>query len=266
MKQTFQIAALGCSALCLLALADGCAFAPRGELTAAQMQNHMLAEQARAQLVELENVKQHNRQIEDKLIESEEQLAALDQQSQSDRKRIVAMQGELNDGQGNRLPPGLSTQLANLSRRYPSLQFDAATGASKLDTDVLFDPGDAELKEDAQQMLGEFAKVLRTPEARDLKLMVVGHTDALKIARKDVRQRYPDNFHLSTARALSVADFMKQQGVPEQQIGISGFGGHEPIASNATPEDRRRNRRVEVFVLPPEAPIVGWTETTTSLY
>jgi chemotaxis protein MotB len=251
------------SSACLL---GGCAFAPRSELTAAQLQSRMLAQQTQAQQSEIENLRTHSHQLEDKLIESEQQLASIDQQWTSDRKRLTALQGELTDGAGNRLPPGLSTQLANLSRRYPSLQFDTATGAAKLDTDVLFDPGEIELKEDAQQMLGEFAHIFRSPEARDLKLMVVGHTDALKIARRELRDKYPDNFHLSTARALAVAEFLKQAGLPEQRIGVSGFGGSQPIASNATAEDRRRNRRVEIFVLPPEAPIVGWTETTTSLY
>jgi chemotaxis protein MotB len=248
------------------AMLSGCAFAPRGELTAAQTQNRLLAEQDQAEQAEIENLQTHNHKLEDKLIQSEEQLAALDQQSQADRKRLAALQSELSDGNGNRLPPGLSTQLANLSRRYPSLQYDTATGAAKLDSDVLFDPGEAQLKDDAQQMLGEFARILRTPEARDLKMMVVGHTDSLKIAKREVREKYPDNFHLSAARALAVADYLKQAGVPAQRIGVSGFGDHEPIASNATAEDRRRNRRVEIFVLPPEVPIVGWTETSTTLY
>ncbi len=160
----------------------------------------------------------------------------------------------------------VSKQLADLSRRFPSLQFDANTGAAKLDTDVLFDSGEAELKEDAQQMLAEFTKILRAPEARDLKLMVVGHTDGLKIARRDVRDRFSDNFHLSTARALAVAGYLKQAGMPESRIGVSGFGGNQPIASNNTAEERRLNRRVEIFVIPPEATVVGWTETSTTLY
>ncbi|HEY2828026.1 MAG TPA: OmpA family protein [Pirellulales bacterium] len=251
---------------CLLVGLSGCAFAPRSELTAAQTQNRLLAEQSQAQIAELQNLQTHNHKLEDRLIQSEEQLAALDQQSQADRKRLAALQTELSDGNGNRLPSGLSTQLANLSRRFPSLQFDTTTGAAKLDSDVLFDPGEAELKDDAQQMLKEFAHILRAPESRDLKLMVVGHTDALKITKHEVRDRFPDNFHLSAARALAVADYLKQAGVPAQRIGVSGFGDHEPIASNASAEERRRNRRVEIFVLPPEAPIVGWTETTTSLY
>ncbi len=102
------------------------------------------------------------------------------------------MEGELYDGHGRRLPPGLSKQLANLSHRYPSLQFDDATGAAKLDNDVLFDSGDATAEGrcpgNARKRL---AKVMSSPDARDLKLMVVGHTDSLKIARKDVRGSLP---------------------------------------------------------------------------
>ena len=131
---------------------------------------------------------------------------------------------------------------------------------------MLFDSGDATLKEDAQEMLAAFGKVMASPDARDLKLMVVGHTDSLKIARKDVKDRFHDNFQLASARALAVADCLKKSGVPEQRIGVSGFGGHQPIASNETAEDRRRNRRVEIFVLPPEEAVVGWTETSPSLY
>ncbi len=166
-----------------------------------------MAEQNQSQLAEIENLHNHNHKLEDKLIQSEEQFAALDQQSQADRKRLAAMQTELSDGNGNRLPPDVSTQLANLSRRYPSLQFDSTTGAAKLDSDILFDPGEADLKDDAQQLLKEFAHIMRKPESRDLKMMVVGHTDALKITKHEVRDRFPDNFHLSAARALAVADF-----------------------------------------------------------
>jgi chemotaxis protein MotB len=250
----------------LTVVCSGCFFAPRSQLVALESQNRLLSAQNNAQMSEMENMKTHSHVLEGKVMQAEEQLAALDAQWRSDRKRLVAIEGELTDGRGNRLPPGISRQLANLSRRYPNLQFDEETGACKLDTDVLFDSGEAELKEDAQELLGEFGRILKAPEGRDLKLMVCGHTDALKIARREVRDRFSDNFHLSTARALAVAEYLKKAGVPETRLGVSGFGGNQPIASNDTAEERRRNRRVEIFVLPPEAQVVGWTETTTSLY
>jgi chemotaxis protein MotB len=250
----------------LTTVGSGCFFAPRSQLVALESQNRLLSAQNSAQTSEMENMATHSHVLESKVMQAEEQLASLDAQWRSDRKRLVALEGELTDGRGNRLPPGISTQLAGLSRKFPNLHFDEVTGACKLDTDVLFDSGEAELKEDAQEMLGEFGRILKSPEARDLKLMVVGHTDALKIARRDVRDRFSDNFHLSTARALAVAEYLKKAGVPETRLGVSGFGGNQPIASNDSAEERRRNRRVEVFVLPPEAQVVGWTETTTSLY
>jgi chemotaxis protein MotB len=253
-----------CGAACCFAAA-GC-MVPKNKLTAAESLNQMLAEQNRAQIAQIEGMSTHAHTLEDKLIRAEEQIATIDKQWREDRQRLVAFEEELTDGRGHKLPPGISTQLANLSRRYPSIQFDTVTGAAKLDSDVLFDSGEAELKEDAQEMLGEFAQILRSPEARDLKLMVVGHTDNLKIARRGIREKFPDNFHLSSARSLAVAHFLTKQGVPEDQVGVSGFGGHQPIASNATAEERHLNRRVEIFVLPPEAPVVGWTETAPSLY
>ncbi|MCC7086397.1 MAG: OmpA family protein [Pirellulales bacterium] len=254
---------MACSAACCFAA--GC-MVPKNQLTSAQSLNQMLAEQNRAQIAEIENLHSHSTTLEDKLIRAEEQIATIDKQWRDDRQRLAAFEQELTDGRGNKLPPGISTQLANLSRRYSSIEFDTVTGAAKLDGDVLFDSADVELKEDAQEMLAQFAKILQTPEARDLKLMVVGHTDSLKIARRGAREKFPDNFHLSSARALSVARFLTKQGVPENQVGVSGFGSHQPIASNVTAEQRRLNRRVEIFVLPPDAPVVGWTETTTSLY
>ena len=52
----------------------GCAFAPRSELTAAQLQARILAQQSQAQQSEIENLRTHSRTLEDKLIESEQQL------------------------------------------------------------------------------------------------------------------------------------------------------------------------------------------------
>jgi chemotaxis protein MotB len=146
------------------------------------------------------------------------------------------------------------------------LEYDPDTGSCKFDSDVLFDSGDARLKPDAQRLLKEFAELFRTADARDLRVMVVGHTDNRTVARRETRERFPDNWHLSTARALAVADFLQQAGVREDQVGVSGYGRHQPVSPNSTADDRQRNRRVEIFVLSPETPIVGWTESTTNLY
>ena len=113
------------------------------------------------------------------------------------------------------------------ARQYPNLSFDAETGVSKCDMDVLFDSGQAELKPAARTMLTELAQVLQLAEAKDLKIMVVGHTDNQRIVGQAAREKYANNFHLSTARALAVADVLRSQGLPDQRIGVAGFGAHE---------------------------------------
>lgn len=266
----FSLAACGLS----LAFAGGCQMVSQSQLAAVQSQNRVLAEQNKTMVSEMANVKSHTRQVEDQLVQTEQLLAQVEAQSGIDRRRLVNYRNERNaleqqfNGavQGNRLPFGVSSQLSDLARRHPNLHFDPATGISKLDTDVLFEEGDAQLNADSQKMLKEFARILQSPEARELRVMVVGHTDSMQVARKPVREVHPDNWRLSTARSLAVCDFLRQQGLPENKMGLAAFAQHQPLTPNATAADRQRNRRVEIFVTGPETPIVGWTETIPNLY
>jgi chemotaxis protein MotB len=269
--------ALFCLLFCAAAAAvlPGCVVAPRTELNAANAQNRGLSEQNRAQLAEIENLRQHNRTVENRLIHSEEQLAVLQERANLDQKQLESYDRERDQLYGQfkglafgrgRLPPELSQQLVDLSQKYPSLQFDPETGLSKLDTDILFDSGQAVLKPGAEQLLDELVRVLKSPAAGDLKIMIAGHTDNRLIAGKDVREKYPDNFHLSTARALAVTDRMKRAGLPEHRMAVAGFGASQPIAPNATAQDRQKNRRVEIFVMGADVPVVGWSDSMSSVY
>jgi chemotaxis protein MotB len=258
-----------------VAMLPGCLIAPRTELNAAQAENRALTEQNRAQLAEIENLKVHGHTLENRVIRSEDQLAHLQDRAGQDQRQLENYQHErdglydqfkgLAFGRG-RLPPELSREFAELSRKYPSLQFDPETGVSKLDTDILFDSGEATLKPGAARLIDELVRVMKSPAAGDLKIMIAGHTDNQLIAGKGVREKYPNNFHLSTARALAVADRMKQAGLAEQRLAVAGFGASQPIAPNAIAQDRQKNRRVEVFVMAADVPVVGWSDSTPSLY
>lgn len=255
----------------LLLLASGCGFVPRAQYAAAESQNRALGEQTRAQLAEIANLKAHSRQVEDQLAMAEEELALLDEQMGAEGRswsKLERERGEIShDLRGrNAMPEALARRLIALSDRYPSLHFDPRTGISKLDTDVLFDVGDATLKPEGSQLLDDMAEVLASPEASQLRVMVVGHTDDRRVGKKNTRETFPTNWHLSTGRALAVAEHMKQLGVPDERMGVAGFGEHQPVAPNTTADSRRKNRRVEIFVMGPETPVVGWTETIPSVY
>ena len=262
-------------AVIVLFLLAGCSVVSTADLRALQSQNQSLQERNRAQTAQLENLQVHARNTEDKLIRAEQDLASLDEQRTLDRQRLANYQNErerLHDqfqnlmDQRAKIPPAVGAQLAEISRQHPSLRFDPQTGISKLDTDILFDVGTAELKPGAEQVVGELAAVLKSPEARDLKIMVVGHTDEQPIARKPARDKFHDNFQLSTERALAVSSLLTRFGVPESRLGVAGFGASQPVAPNITSKDRQKNRRVELFVMAPEVPVVGWTDSMPSVY
>lgn len=68
-----------------------------------------------------------------------------------------------------------------------------------------------------------------------------GHTNSLP----------PDEVcdRLSTERAKAVADYLISKGINEKRVFHKGYGKRQPIATNTTPEGRRRNQRVEVKIL-----------------
>ena len=71
---------------------------------------------------------------------------------------------------------------------------------------------------------------------------VFGHTDSTGSAQH--------NLDLSQRRALSVANYFSAQRVDSRRFAVTGFGKTRPIASNATPEGRAQNRRVEIQLSP----------------
>ena len=73
-------------------------------------------------------------------------------------------------------------------------------------------------------------------------LTIVGHTD--NVGTDQYNQR------LSERRAQAVAQYFQNQGVVPERLAAEGRGETAPRSSNATPEGRRLNRRVEVYIEP----------------
>ncbi|MEE3219820.1 MAG: flagellar motor protein MotB, partial [Planctomycetota bacterium] len=71
---------------------------------------------------------------------------------------------------------------------------------------------------------------------------------------------------LGAARALAVSDFLRVRGVDEQRMGIASYSKYQPIVENSLPGNRQKNRRVEIFIIAPDVPVVGWTESFTNVY
>jgi outer membrane protein OmpA-like peptidoglycan-associated protein len=104
--------------------------------------------------------------------------------------------------------------------------------------DVLFDFNKATLKPAAKERLAKVAGIILAYP--DLQLKIDGYTDSVGSAQY--------NQQLSEQRAAAVRDYLISQGVSVNNVIAQGFGKNDPIASNATPEGRQQNRRVEMLV------------------
>jgi chemotaxis protein MotB len=163
-------------------------------------------------------------------------------------------------GDGNPLSSEQTRKLEELRKKYPEFEFDPRTGVSKFSTDLLFASGRDEITPRSLQILNEFAHIMNQTDAQHLKILVVGHTDNQPIGKPHTRAEHATNWHLSTDRADAVVLALRKAGIVETRMGSAGYGEWQPVASNTDEAGRQKNRRVEIFVLAPDATIAGWDD------
>jgi len=112
-----------------------------------------------------------------------------------------------------------------------------------LENEILFDSGKATLKKATSAELDHIQSVLRQKYSGK-PIDVVGHTDTDPIRKSS----WKDNWELSAQRALTVARYLIQRGVPEDKIRAVGCGESRPVASNSSASGKQKNRRVEIVV------------------
>lgn len=123
------------------------------------------------------------------------------------------------------------------------IDFNAEYVLINLNGTLLFDSGKSDLKAEANPLIEKIGKILQSYDKNIID--VEGHTDNVPISTA----KYKDNNVLSMFRALTVADFLREvTTIDPSHIKSSGRGEYVPIADNATPEGRARNRRVEIKI------------------
>jgi len=174
------------------------------------------------------------------------------------------------------------SEIAKLKATYDSLQdkmkaeikrgeirLSQAGGRIRVDLvdKILFDSGSADLSKRGEEVLGRIGSVLGKVE--DKQIQISGHTDDNPI-RDSLKEKFATNWDLSVARAVTVVRFLSEHAkVPSRRMVAAGYGQFHPIASNANPEGRARNRRIEILLTPSlearqKQPIVAKSESTSS--
>ena len=114
---------------------------------------------------------------------------------------------------------------------------------------ILFDTGSAEINQRGKEVLLTIAGSLKENENQNI--VVEGHTDNVPIGMV-LRDRFPTNWELSTARATAVVRFLQDNGgLNPERLTASGYSYYRPVASNDTEEGRSQNRRIEIVLTPP---------------
>jgi outer membrane protein OmpA-like peptidoglycan-associated protein len=178
-------------------------------------------------------------------------------------RRTVADDGTTSDEEGFRLiwytgvdGASLNRMIADLSEGNTAVHEAGSDGSDRDDdTSILveersegvvltlpnihFKPDEAEILPQEVSRLDELARVLS--QIRDTSFLVVGHT--ADVGTKESQKE------LSVDRARRIISELSQRGLDESRFLYDGVGGTQPVASNDNEEGRKKNRRVEIFLL-----------------
>ena len=179
----------------------------------------------------------------------EEERNRLRQELAMARTDILSLEEQMAGLELGGLDSVTDEALRRLASRFPDLvQYDPDRGMLRFSSDLTFDSGSAVVKDTAKASLSALAGVLKSGEAGQYDIRIVGHTDAQRISARTA-QRHPSNMHLSAHRAIAVRKELISLGVSASKMEASGWGEHRPVAANGTNGASRANRRVEIFLV-----------------
>ena len=164
------------------------------------------------------------------------------------RRSVIQLQGkviQLLDDTKKTIETSLKDQIS--AQEIEVVEVDDKLKVIFIDK-ILFDSGSVEINPGGKELLRIMAASLK--EAKDQDIVVEGHTDNVPLSAA-LKEHFPSNWELSTARAATVARFFQQEGgIRPERLSARGYSFYKPIASNKTEEGRHQNRRIEIILGP----------------
>jgi chemotaxis protein MotB len=255
--------------LCLFSLTfvvSGCAmpgtYVPSSELTAAQLRAQEIYAQsqelqaahagAQQMIAGLQSEQQH---LSSQLTDTQERLTTANERVDN----LLAERSELKERYANAIAePYDDSILTNFGSEIPGFEFDAITGLYRFTGDIQFDLGSAELRPESTPVLKDFAAAVSGSEAAGHRILVVGHTDDLRILKGSTAAKHATNWHLSTNRADAVILELQRHGVDEERMAAMGYSKFQPLEASTDDSARQRNRRVELYLVPSSGQVAQW--------
>ncbi len=196
--------------------------------------------------------------LNQQLLSLRRQIAALNEALEASEKKDRESQDRIKD-LGARLNAALARQVQEL-QRYRSDFFgrlrELLAGRKDIrivgdrfvfQSEVLFPSGSADMSPAGLTAMDQLANAIidlekQIPGEINWALQVDGHTDIQPISSP----QFPSNWELSTARALSVVNYLISRGVRPSRLVAAGYGEYAPLDKGTTADALRKNRRIEL--------------------
>lgn len=251
-------------ALAALVLASGCVSTKTYESAMAEAE----AERARVE-AEMEETRGELTaeigELNDRVDELTRQKEALEKLSAERAEEIAMLKNEAEriSEQAGRITVEKEKELRSIRETYDDLvsemeeeitrgDIKITRAVDKLSVNfvekILFDSGRSEIKPEGLKVLKRVGDILKGVEERQIR--VEGHTDDVPIGYR-LKERFPSNWELSTARATTVVRYLQDSvGVDPSRLSAAGYSEYRPVETNDTADGRAQNRRIEIVLLP----------------
>lgn len=222
----------------------------------AEMDRKRAALESRIGMLEQQNgmLKQNNnqafKQLEDLSVISSSQAESIKKSLEnigSKDSYIQNLQRQMSrkDSLNMALVMNLKGAIGNLDDKDINIKVDKGVVFVDISDKLLFKSGSYDINEQAKEVLGKVATVLKNQP--DIEFMVEGHTDDVAFTKGVLM----DNWDLSAKRATTVVRMLqKEYGMDPTKMAAAGRAEFLPVASNATPEGKATNRRTRIVILP----------------
>lgn len=199
-----------------------------GKVASLEKENKDLKDQVQTLNEQNEDLTQKVANLEENLSRVSKKTKEVEKASSAYQELLAAMKGEIAQGQ---------ITIKELKGKLTMNVVDK----------ILFASGETKVKQEGLDVLSRVVEILKT--VKDKNIRVEGHTDNIQITSRLARV-YPTNWELSAARAINVSRYLEQEGIDPKILSATAFGEYQPVADNATPEGRAKNRRIAIILLP----------------
>ena len=161
------------------------------------------------------------------------------------RSKILEKKAREEAERARKLESDLNELNKKLKKQFVSLQQTKDLLRVTIVNSLLFDSGSARLKDKGLEALLSVAEFLQ--KQKDKIIRVEGHTDNQPI-KGNLLDRYPSNWELSFARAVSIVKFLESNNISPARMSATGHSFYRPVVSNDTGDGRAKNRRTDILL------------------